>query len=254
MKSSKLLLTSILLMIAVSLLTFACRGKQSSVKIADQLIGNTYEYELTEQNLIRTIHFNESTFTVYESGTSNLKWTAPLLESNKLILDRKIVELRKINESEYKGVIKGNEDIPFVFRKKVPNWSVDGLMGNWMFEKTYHNKAIDLLDDESRKLMIGLFSIPEGMSKKDFVYYPYFRILNDQIIFKQDYDSIISSFEVIEEEDFMALKLGNSDPYKANYIKILAQNDTLLCYYFVDRLEQEDDTTQYGTPKLIKIR
>ena len=255
MKTSNRTLISILVLIVFSLLAFACGAKQTSAEIANQLKGNTYEFELTEKSLNRTIHFNDSTFTVYESFSSNSIWGAPHEEKCKLILDGQIVELRKKNKSIYTGVIKGDNDIPFILRKRVPNWSIESIKGDWMFERVYQDKAMDEkfgnVEPENR---IDLYSVPTGMTKNDFVYYPYLRILKNQIIYKQNYDSIISNFEVIEQEDFMALKLDNPDPFKANYIKILAQNDTLVCYHFVDRIEQVDDTTQYGTPKLYKIR
>lgn len=56
------------------------------------------------------------------------------------------------------------------------------------------------------------------------------------------------------EDNFRVLKLDNPQPFKANYLKIYAQNDTLLCYDFVDRIEQVNDSSQWETPKLYKLQ
>jgi len=232
----------------------SCNNRQTSVIIADELRGNIFELSSIDYEQERTIEFKDSTYTIYEDGIQNMEWYAPILSNGVLILDGNKINIQKINDSVFIGNIKSDTDkiIKFKLTRKNPSWSEELLTGTWMLEKHYIQKKFD--EEDEIEIVHTIIKRPKGIDTSDFEPYSIFKIQNGEITYKKYYDSIVTKFNVILHNRYMALNLENPKIMRAKYFKIMSQKDSLLYVDLTDKVNTSNDSTQIGFLKFIKIR
>ena len=236
------------------LLLGSCTINKESKNISEKLKGNIFDLTSSAHNQKLTIEFKDSTYTIYEGGVSNLEWYTSSSDKNTIILDRNKVKMQELNDSVYKGVFISDEHtkIQILLTKRKPIWNEELLDGIWMTSKTFEIFGYATIEDKN--LLSDLFEIPEGRTKSEFEPYQIFKIDKGKLVTKLYYDSIVSEFDVIKNDWYMALDLKNNKIFEGRYLKIMSQKDSLLYYDLTNKVNGTNDSTMYGLSKLIKIR
>ncbi|WP_339697770.1 hypothetical protein [uncultured Marixanthomonas sp.] len=208
-----------------------------------ELKGKTFN--LIAESEIDTLifDFNDSTYTIYQYSDRNLPYRiANFNESDFLVLNSRIIAIKKIDDDYYEGLYIGEKDTEIELMKRKLKWDKKLIYGTWIEEKYIGTDSTDFPPP------------PIGYPRYDWP--PNYKITENQIELdfytkEKSEIEINNSFELLTMNLRHSLKLGVENEWR-----IKSLTDSLMV---IDRIIIKNDNSMLKTNiekniKLIKKR
>ncbi len=192
--------------------------------------------------------FNDSTYSVYEYSDRNLPYRiANFNESHFLVLDSRIIALKKINKDNYKGLFIGEKDTEIDLIKRELKWKKNLLYGSWVEEKYVGTDSANFP--------------PPPIEKVKSNWPPIYIISENKIVF-DFYKKSESEININHSAEFITLNLNDPVEYgkieKLWQIKFLSDSLMIVNKFIEERNHnqkfQSTREIEYGGIRLIKQR
>jgi len=168
---------------------FSCKSENKSVNIVNEIKGKTFNVIAESELDTLIVDFKDSTYLMVQLSDNLLPYRVSNFDNtNLLVLDKRIMGIKKIKTDFYEGLIIGEKDFKVKMIRRKKNWTKEMLYGKWIQDE-YKNQTKETAPP------------PPLITNTDFEWPPYYEVSENKIK--------LSSFEVSESD----IKINNSGEF-----------------------------------------
>jgi hypothetical protein len=192
------------------ILTIVGCGKKIEFPINESEFQNkTFSLFTKSEKDTMYIEFQDSTIQIYgDLWRGKIPWRISHDENgNFLILDNKVVEIKKTNQEYYNCTYLGKTDNSFKMVERKSKWNPDFIYGTWInkkYEKQYDYSTNDSVQKPPRPL-------PIEETEADYQWPPRYKITKDSIKLFSSNSINKSELEINNTSEFLIMDLVNEN-------------------------------------------
>ena len=185
--------------ILLLILTIVSCGKGTELPINESQFRNkTFSLFSESEKDTLTIEFQDSTHQIFELRQKNIPWRISNYDnSNFLVLDNRVIGIKKTDKDEFECTYIGLIDNPFMIVERKFKWKKEQIYGTWVEEKYVGTDSTD-------------FPPPPIQPENNKWNWPPSHTITETKIELDFYDKFESEIEINNTGEFIQMNLNNS--------------------------------------------